>query len=78
MSPHGKADLHGGSHPIIMAPPIQADLCIQALENLRDMHRRGLLLPVAGAGVPDGTVLDVYIDILGLNNRVLRSSVKER
>lgn len=75
---HGKADLHLGHHPMMMQAPIQADLRIAARQTLEAMYEQGLLMPVAGTDASDGTVLDVYVDILGLNDRVLRKSVKER
>lgn len=75
---HGKADLHRGNHPVTMQAPLQADLRDKALKNLREMYGRGQLMPVTDVSPLEGTILDVYIDILGLNDRALKDSVRLR
>lgn len=72
------ADLFRGNQSVVMQAPIQADLRDQALENLKLMYEQGLLKPVAGVHPAEGSVLDIYIDILGLNDRVLRDSERLR
>lgn len=57
----------------------------KALRRLKSMHSRGLLQPVSawtnteGQQVTawsdsDGSVLDCYVDMLGLNGRTMRTS----
>lgn len=71
---HGRADLHQGMHPATMQAPLQAELRDEALDRLKAMDEQGLLVPVPGWDRHEGTTLDAYIDILGLNDRALKDS----
>lgn len=60
-------DLTSMNSPVLQQAPIQADLRIQAAANLELWHEAGFLPPVEGW--QEGTALDAYMDILGLNER---------
>lgn len=59
----------------MMQAPQTSDMRIRAVSRLHDMDEQGLLQPVQGW---DGSPLDAYMDILGLNGRPLDGTQKYR
>lgn len=63
----GQDDLNRHNHPAVSQPPIGEEVRNQAFRNLCRMYKEGKLPPIAGWQPWEGSVLDAWMNLLGLD-----------